>query len=46
MGRNMANPFKWEHLLYGLAGLAIGLLGYYIGFPGKPRAGEKYGQPV
>jgi len=28
----MANPFKWEHLLYGLAGLAIGaLLGYFIG---------------
>jgi ABC-type lipoprotein release transport system permease subunit len=32
MGINMANPFKWEHLLYGLAGLAIGaLLGYFIG---------------
>jgi len=26
MGRNMANPFKWEHLLYGLAGLTIGAL--------------------
>jgi len=22
----MANPFKWEHLLYGLAGLTIGAL--------------------
>jgi ABC-type lipoprotein release transport system permease subunit len=32
MGRNMANPFRWEHLLYGLAGLTIGaLLGYFIG---------------
>jgi len=28
----MANPFKWEHLLYGLAGLTIGaLLGYFVG---------------
>jgi ABC-type amino acid transport system permease subunit len=28
----MTNPFKWEHLLYGLGGLAIGaLLGYFIG---------------
>jgi len=28
----MANPFKWEHLLYGLGGLVIGaLLGYFVG---------------
>jgi len=32
MGRNMANPFKWEHFIYGLAGLAIGMLaGYLVG---------------
>ena len=32
MGRNMANPFKWEHMIYLFAGLAIGaLLGYLVG---------------
>jgi uncharacterized membrane protein len=28
----MANPFKWEHLIYLMAGLALGaLLGYLVG---------------
>jgi H+/Cl- antiporter ClcA len=28
----MANPFRWEHLIYLFAGLAIGaLLGYFVG---------------
>ena len=28
----MANPFKWEHLIYMMAGLALGtLLGYIAG---------------
>ena len=28
----MANPFKWEHMIYLFAGLAVGaLLGYFVG---------------
>ncbi len=28
----MANPFRWEHLIYLMAGLALGaLLGYLVG---------------
>jgi uncharacterized integral membrane protein len=28
----VANPFKWEHFVYGMAGLAIGMLtGYLVG---------------
>jgi len=28
----MANPFRWEHLIYLMAGLALGtLLGYIVG---------------
>jgi len=32
MGRNMANPFKWEHLLYAMDGLMLGaVLGIIVG---------------